>query len=439
MRFTVANDDDVLSMDMDGASVTVAQLKAHLADFGCPPAADQVLIMDGKPLQPDTATLSAAGITEDSVLMVVPRAALQQQGGGGGGGGGLSATSTPQDVANHAAQAAVEVKERLSNDTDGSFLQQLIENDQELMDAALNTDPTRLQALLQTRIQARVDAARAEQHRISSLATADPFDMDAQTQIAEEIRKHNVEENMESALEQLPEAFASVTMLYVDILVNDVPVKAFVDSGAQSTIVSKECAERCGIMRLIDQRYAGVAMGVGTAKILGKVHVAPIRIGKSHFPSSFTVLDDNKVDFLLGLDMLRRHQCAIDLRENVLRIGDEVVPFLAEKDIPAGAFGGPRNDDDQQQQQASQQQQQSPPEASSGQPAPASPAPNPATPPPASPQVDAQPLLLPSGVSSESVDKLMGLTNQPRDQVIRALELANGNEELAASELLGLF
>jgi len=27
-------------------------------------------------------------------------------------------------------------------------------------------------------------------------------------------------------------------------------------------------------------------------------------------------------------------QCCIDLRENVLRIGDEKVPFLAEKDLP---------------------------------------------------------------------------------------------------------
>ncbi|CAN0575555.1 unnamed protein product, partial [Ectocarpus sp. 12 AP-2014] len=45
------------------------------------------------------------------------------------------------------------------------------------------------------------------------------------------------------------------------------------------------------------------------------------------------------VDFLFGLDMLKRHLCVIDLKSSTLGLGSAgaSVPFLSEKDLPSSA------------------------------------------------------------------------------------------------------
>ncbi|XP_026069094.1 uncharacterized protein LOC113050388 isoform X1 [Carassius auratus] len=208
----------------------------------------------------------------------------------------------------------------------------LKERNPPLAEALLSGDLERFTKVL---LEQQQDRARREQERIK-LLTADPFDLEAQAKIEEEIRQHNIEENMTIAMEEAPESFGQVVMLYINCIVNGHPVKAFVDSGAQMTIMSQACAERCNIMRLVDRRWAGIAKGVGTQKIIGRVHLAQVQIEGDFLPCSFSILEDQPMDMLLGLDMLKRHQCSIDLKKNVLLIGTTGTEtrFLPEAELP---------------------------------------------------------------------------------------------------------
>ncbi|XP_037697176.1 protein DDI1 homolog 1 [Choloepus didactylus] len=217
----------------------------------------------------------------------------------------------------------------LSNPHDLSLLK---ERNPPLAEALLSGN---LETFSQVLMEQQREKALREQERLR-LFSADPFDLEAQAKIEEEIRQQNIEENMNIAMEEAPESFGQVAMLYINCKVNGHPLKAFVDSGAQMTIMSQACAERCNIIRLVDRRWAGIAKGVGTQKIIGRVHLAQIQIEGDFLQCSFSILEEQPMDMLLGLDMLKRHQCAIDLKKNMLVIGTTGTQtyFLPEGELP---------------------------------------------------------------------------------------------------------
>lgn len=340
---TIATDEDTLNVDGD-LSMTLENLKAILeADTSIPPSSQQ-LFCNGQLLSDEKASLSSLGVKEDDLLLLTKDVSLNRS-------SRSSATSNPyagtssQASSNPEQEAEALRQEMLSN---APLMAQLRAQRPELAEA-VSSDLTRFIQMLRAERERNQEAQR----EAMALANADEFDIDAQRRIEEAIRQEQVMENFGSAMEFNPESFGRVTMLYVETQVNGNPIKAFVDSGAQATIMSPDCAERCGLMRLIDTRFAGIARGVGTAKILGRVHSAQIKLGEDLFlPCSFTIMEGKSTELLFGLDMLKRHSCLIDLAKNALVVHGRSIRFLDEHELPPSARGEGLDDEEEAQAEA---------------------------------------------------------------------------------------
>ncbi|KAG0266566.1 DNA damage-inducible protein 1 [Actinomortierella ambigua] len=350
MRVSVLTESgDLHHLEFD-SQMELENIKALLeADTGVP-ADDQRLFYNTIELVDPKATLQTYSVNQDDIIELrrnstltraarrpnaAPAAAAAAAAAGARippAAGGVHPGQISQGGGN--AHDAEQIRQHVLSDP--ALLAQLRERQPHLAEAAIN-NPSRFHTMIR---ELDVQRRDAEQQRMMEIQTLNenPFDLDAQQRIEEAIRLENVAANLEAALEYNPESFGRVTMLYIEVEVNGHPVKAFVDSGAQATIMSPQCAEACGIMRLVDKRFAGVARGVGVAKILGRVHSAQIRVGRDLFLAcSFTIMEGKDVDLLFGLDMLKRHQACIDLRKNALVINDTEIPFLSEHELPQNA------------------------------------------------------------------------------------------------------
>lgn len=352
----------------------------------------QIFVLDGKRVNMQAVSLEQAGIKKDSLVVVMDSSSAQP--------GASSAMSNPSPMPMSAPSATSATTVATNNSTtitrrsnnllgntnnqkiywDGMNLDQVFDNNtnpEYIVDIILDNPNTilrelnfhipklaesfnkgRSEALKAMRVHLMMNATSSTLNRLNAATRerdmearlrTNPMDEEANKYFGDKIRQEQVQESYINMMQNFPESNIPVLMLYVDVKINGVIIQAFVDSGAQTSVMSYACAEKCNIDRLIDQRFAGKLVGVGTGTTKGRIHLVDIKIENNFFPMSVTVTDDKQglgdknMEFLLGLDMLKRHRANIDLTNGKLVFltpsGTASTPFLHEKDLPSSKGG----------------------------------------------------------------------------------------------------
>ncbi|KAF8603489.1 hypothetical protein BDV93DRAFT_163718 [Ceratobasidium sp. AG-I] len=211
MRLSFVTDTgDTYQVEVD-PQMEMQDIMALLEAESGVPVADQRISHNGVDLVDPKATLASAGVQEDAMLQLRRKAI----------------------IAGRTAEHDEEMM-RLQLLGDPNIMRQLRETQPDMADAVQN-NPQRFAELLRNHRDRQREADLAQQREVAAL-NANPFDIEAQRRIEENIRQQAVLENMEHAMEYSPEFFGRVNMLYIPLEVNGTKVKAFVDSGAQQTI-----------------------------------------------------------------------------------------------------------------------------------------------------------------------------------------------------------
>ena len=215
-----------------------------------------------------------------------------------------------------------------------SGLDQLCHTQPKLAEMIINNDVKGVASVLQKKHEKK----RLEQQKVNqeiARLQQNPYDPESQKKIEEMIREQRLNDLQNKTYEHHPELFVSTEMLYINASVNNTAVQVFVDTGAQTTVISRDFAERANLMKNVDARFKGLIKGVGEQTSLGRIWNFSLKINGKLFPVSAVVLEKFSHEILLGLDAMKRHKVNINLGEMTMGFPVQgiVQPFLKDHEI----------------------------------------------------------------------------------------------------------
>ena len=134
-------------------------------------------------------------------------------------------------------------------------------------------------------------------------------------------------ENYMKAYQEIPTSLIPSEMIFLNAKIGENDIRFLVDTGAQVSLLPLDIVKACNLEDILDQRIAGQLKGVGSDRVMGKIHYLEVQLPCGIIPCSFTVCENNNIEPILGIDMMQQMGLVLDFKTRTIKIEDSSIPM----------------------------------------------------------------------------------------------------------------
>lgn len=138
-----------------------------------------------------------------------------------------------------------------------------------------------------------------------------------------------INDNINMHFNHIPSFDDNVHLPYINVLINDVCLRAVIDSASIKCVMTYDAVQKCNLNYLLDRQQICNNYGIGTCKTIGKIWYTNITINSSNLPISLDVVDNLSVDFdlILGNNFLKLYCENINFKNSSITIDGQRIDF----------------------------------------------------------------------------------------------------------------
>ena len=149
----------------------------------------------------------------------------------------------------------------------------------------------------------------------------------ANNEIINQIKEANdkervINENYIKAYDEIPSCLIPAKMIYLEAKIMGQKIKFLIDTGAQVSLLPLNIVKICNLDHLLDQRVAGELKGVGSDRVMGKIHYLEVELPCGVIPCSFTICENSDLVPILGIDMMQQMGLLLDFKNRKIKINN---------------------------------------------------------------------------------------------------------------------